>query len=147
MKRIIPVFIILFSFFYGCDDDPETTIKYFLKAKINQVEWTANTSLFADQAIVLTINGMNNNGSTLTLELNDVTPGTYTITKDRNHILYTDELANAFESKNSLPGTLTISENDASKNIVKGTFSVTLQSPLTGNIEIKEGNFELYYTE
>ncbi|HQV01264.1 MAG TPA: DUF6252 family protein, partial [Bacteroidia bacterium] len=132
MKKKLVLFLVIAMGFMGCNKDSETPIKYFLKANIYGATWEANTSLFADQAIVLTVNGMKSDGSTLTMEINDVTPGTYPITNDRNHILYTSQLADAFESKNALPGSLVIISNDVSKNIIKGTFQVTVQSPLTG---------------
>lgn len=87
---------------------------------------------------------MNNNGSNLTLELDDYTPGTYPITSDRNHILYTN--GNGWESTDSNPGTLTITSNNTSTHELKGTFSVTLLSPLTGNLEVSSGVIDVFYT-
>ncbi|MFN8166255.1 MAG: DUF6252 family protein [Bacteroidia bacterium] len=115
-----------------------------LSCKVGGQEWCSNSTCFADLAIVLTINGMNNNGSNLTLELDDYTPGTYPITSDRNHILYTN--GNGWESTDSNPGTLTITSNNTSTHELKGTFSVTLLSPLTGNLEVSSGVIDVFYT-
>ena len=120
---------------------------YYLQATIDGQTWKADASLFADKAIVMTISGLSQNGSSLTLELDDYTPGTYLIKNSRNHILYTSQMADAFESTDSNPGTLVIISNDQSKNLLKGTFNFTGQSPLTGNKTISNGTFEVYYTE
>lgn len=129
------------------DDTATPVISYFLQATIDGQTWKANTSLFADKAIVMTINGINQQGSSLTLELDDFTPGTYQIKNSRNHIIYTSQLADAFESTDGNPGTLVITSNDESKNLLKGTFTFTGQSPLSGNKTISNGSFEVFYTE
>lgn len=120
---------------------------YYLKADISGASWCANTSLFADYAIVMTINGISSNGATLTLELDDVSPGTYPIKQDRNHILYTSSLGVGYESTNDNPGSLTILSNDTSSNIINGSFNATLRSPVSGNISVANGTFKLFYTE
>ncbi|MCC6385040.1 MAG: hypothetical protein LC117_04825 [Bacteroidia bacterium] len=139
----------------GCSkkkDEKENTetcpiTNYFLKADISNKTWCANTTLFANYAIVMTINGISSSGGTLTLELDDVQTGSYQITKDRNHILYTDPMAVGYESTNDNPGSLVILSNDSATNIIQGSFNVNLRSPLTGNLEVKNGSFKLFYTE
>ena len=125
----------------------DPVISYFLQATIDGQTWKADASLFADKAIVITISGINQQGSSLTLELDDFNPGTYQIKNSRNHILYTSQLADAFESTDGNPGTLVITSNDDAKNLLKGTFSFTGQSPVSGNKTISNGSFEVYYTE
>ena len=116
-----------------------------LSCKVAGQEWCANTTCFGDLAIVMTINGINSSTSSLTLELEDFAPGTYQITQDRNHILYTS--GDAWESTNDNPGTLVITSNDTSTNRLTGTFSVTLRSPIRGNLTVTNGSFNLFYTE
>lgn len=121
---------------------------YTLTFTSNGSTFCANASLFADYAAgVMTVNGLNQGGASLTMELDSVTPGTYQIKENTNHFLYTDAIANGFESTDGNPGTLVIISNDQSSNIIKGNFSVTLQSPLTGNVTLNNGNFTLLYTE
>lgn len=93
----------------------------------------------------MTINGLNGNGSSLTLELDSVMPGTYQITEDVNHMIYLN--GDGWESTNDNPGTLVITSNNTSTNQIKGTFTVTLRSPLSGNLSVTEGKFDLFYTE
>ena len=78
----------------------------------------------------MTINGLNGNGSSLTLKLDSVMPGTYQITEDVNHMIYLN--GDGWESTNDNPGTLVITSNNTSTNQIKGTFTVTLQEPAFG---------------
>lgn len=155
MIRIITCLVIISGLATGCskkkEDKPGADNcllnNYYLKADISGTAWCANTTLFADYAIVMTINGISSNGATLTLELDDVTQGTYTIKQDRNHILYTSSLGVGYESTNDNPGNLTIISNDTANNIINGSFNVTLRSPVSGNISVSNGTFKLFYTE
>lgn len=156
MKKILLAILVFTVFIFSCKKDKEVTtpssstnctsiIPNKLSAKISNVSWCADQSCFGDLGTIMTINGLNGNGSSLTLELDDFMPGTYPITLDRNHILYTE--INAYESTNSLPGSLTITSNDTASNLLKGYFSVTLKSPISGSVSISEGFISLYYTE
>ncbi len=116
-----------------------------LSAKIGTQSWCADQTCFGDLAIIMTINGLNGNASSLTLELDDFTPGTYTINQDRNHIVYTG--FDGYESTDDNPGTLVIQSNDTSTNLIKGTFNVSLRSPISGNLSVSDGKFSIYYTE
>lgn len=118
-----------------------------LTASINGQSWCANQTLFADEAIVLTINGMRNDGSTLTLEIDNFMPGIYVINADTNHILYTTSTAIGYESTSDNPGTLTIIENDQSNNRLKADFTVILREPLAGNSISVSGNVNVVYAE
>ncbi len=155
MKKVLISLIILSGVAASCskkkEDKPGTDNcllnNYFLKADIAGTAWCANTTLFADYAIVMTINGISSNGATLTLELDDVSTGTFQIKQDRNHVLYTSSLGVGYESTNDNPGSLTIISNDTANNIINGSFNVTLRSPISGNISLSNGTFKLFYTE
>lgn len=158
MKNNLLFLSIIMLTIAGCkkDEKPTTTntpvecssiLPNKLSGKIDGQSWCADQTCFGDQAIIMTINGINSNGSTLTLELDDFTPGTYPINQDQNHILYTSSIAMAFESTNSNPGTLVISSNDTTTNLIKGTINTSLQNPLGGNTTLSEGSFSIYYTE
>lgn len=118
-----------------------------LSATVDGNLFCADATLFADKAIVMTINGISQSTASLTLELDDFTPGTYTINNNKNHVLYTDPLAGGYESTNGNPGTLVISGNDTANNILTGTFNVTVQSPIFGNKKIENGVIHVFYTE
>lgn len=124
----------------------ELTGGYVLKATVNNSLWCADVSLFGDLAILMTINGMKQDGSSLTLELDDFIPGTYEISADRNHILYTTA-GSGYESTNDNPGILTIIENNESSNYFRATFSGVLKNPIGGSINISGGEVKLIYTE
>ncbi|MGI8893183.1 MAG: DUF6252 family protein [Bacteroidia bacterium] len=102
-------------------------------------------TLFADYAIVMTINGMNQNSSMLTLELDDVDPGIYEIREDRNYVLYTTT-GQSWHSTDDNPGSLVIISNDVANNRIIGNFEFTGRNPIGGNISIS-GNFDVLYTE
>ncbi|MBL0102650.1 MAG: hypothetical protein IPP51_02070 [Bacteroidetes bacterium] len=156
MKKLYFILFAMILISAGCKkDEPVTSeptpvgcssvLPNKLSCKVAGQEWCANTTCFGDLAIIMTINGVNSSTSSLTLELEDFTPGTYQIREDRNHILYTS--GNAWESTNDNPGTLIITSNDTSTNHLTGTFTVTLRSPLTGNLSITNGVINLFYTE
>lgn len=155
MGRALTSVLIISVLIAGCskkkDDTPGSVNcllnNYYLKADISGLAWCANTTLFADYAIVMTINGISSNGASLTLELDDVLPGTYPIKQDRNHILYTSPMGAGYESTNDNPGSLTIISNDTANNIINGSFNVTLRSPIAGNVSVSNGTFKLFYTE
>jgi hypothetical protein len=107
----------------------------------------ANASLFGDQSIIMTINGISLTGETFTLELDDVTPGTYAMTTDTNHILHTDQLGMAWESTNAMPCTLLVLSNNTSTNLLEANFSGTLKSPLGLTKVINSGTVKVSYTE
>ncbi len=103
-------------------------------------------SLFADQAVVLTINGVSLSGSTLTLELDSLDPGTYDMTEDANHVLFTN-ITGAYESSNSDPATLVIASHDEGANRIQGSFSGPLTNPLGGTSPTITGSFDMFYLE
>lgn len=118
-----------------------------LKWAISGVSRCADQTLFGDYGILMTINGIAGNGESLTLQLDSVRPGTYSIKADVNSILYTDNLAMAWQSTDDNPGTLTISLNDTNTNRFEATFSATLRNPLGASKTLNGGNIKVYYTE
>ncbi|HQW23752.1 MAG TPA: DUF6252 family protein [Bacteroidia bacterium] len=158
MKSKLFSLALLILIIAGCKKEDETStpiapvgcssiLPNKLSVKVDGQSWCADQTCFGDLAIVMTINGINSNGSTLTLELDDFTPGTYPINQDQNHILYTSSLAMAYESTNSNAGTLVITSNDTTSNLIKGTINSTLHNPLGGDVALTEGTFSIYYTE
>ncbi len=156
MKKITIAFLALSAFIFSCKKENEPTtptttnsctsiIPNKLSAKVSGVTWCADQSCFADLGTIMTINGLNGAGSSLTLELDDFMPGTYPITLDRNHVLYTG--IDAYESTNALPGSVTITSNDTVSNVLKGSFSVSVKGPISGTVSISEGQISVYYTE
>ncbi len=118
-----------------------------LSAKFGELVWCADQTCFGDQAIIMTINGINSNGSSLTIELDDFSPGTYPINQDQNHVLFINAYGFAYESTNNYAGTLVISSNDTIANLIKGRINTSLISPVYGSTTLSEGSFSIYYTE
>lgn len=156
MKKFIyfSFFILVFA---GCKDDKEILPSIITDNCIlpnGHLKWTsggnqtcANASLFGDQGLIMTINGISLTGETFTMELDNVTPGTYAMTTDTNHVLHTDQLGMAWESTNSNPATLIILSNNTSTNVLEANFSGTLKSPLGLNKTINSGTLKITYTE
>jgi hypothetical protein len=53
----------------------------------------------------------------------------------------------AWESTNDNPGTLVITSNNTSTNVIQGTFNLTVRNPLGVSKNITNGNFKVSYTE
>lgn len=155
MKKIILLSLITsFAFINSCkkDDNSSSTNNCtlptgYLRCTAGSTDFCADQSLFADYAIVMTINGIAGNGSTLTLELDNVQPGTYQMKELTNHILYTSPLGEGFETTDDNPGTLIITSNNTSTNTIEGSYSATVRSPISGNLNITKGTFKVFYTE
>ncbi len=155
------IFLPLFLFFtlsiiVACsEDDNKDIITDSCSLPIGHLKWTtqgtpycANATLFADQAIVMTINGITQAGLSMTLELDSVEPGTYTMDDNTNHLLFTDQYAFDWQSSDDQPGTIVITKNDKSANQIEGTFQVNAKNSITGTFrQISNGNFRLTYTE
>lgn len=156
MKKIIFVTFISLMF-AGCEEDKEILPGIITDNCIlpnGHLKWTsggiqkcANASLFGDQGLVMTVNGISLTGESFTLELDNVAPGTYAMTTDSNHILHTDQLGMAWESTNGNPATLVILSNNTSTNVLEANFSGTLKNPLGLNKTISNGSLKITYTE
>lgn len=117
-----------------------------LQGTIGSDAFCANTTLFADLAIVLTANGIMSNGSTLTLELDSVGVGSHAMRAEVNSILYTDPLGLAWKSIDGGSTTLTISSHDTGGNRIQGSISGSLYAPIGGAARAISASFDLTYT-
>ena len=118
-----------------------------LQATFNDAPWCADLTLFADGITgTITISGMTQMGSTLTLELEDTAVGTHAMREDRNSILFTT-LASAFSTSNDDPGTLTITTHDTATRRLRGTFTANVYEELGGTSRPLSGNFDVQYIE
>ena len=154
IKIVACLFFVLFS---ACNEDKDgipDVLSDNCEMPNGHLKWNfgsnsscANASLFGDLAIVLTVNGISLSGETLTLELDDVATGNYSISGDTNHLLLTDQLGMAWESSNSNPGTLTILSNNTSSNKLEATFNAQLKNPLGLSKTLSSGILKITYTE
>ncbi|MBL7924945.1 MAG: hypothetical protein JNL88_12160 [Bacteroidia bacterium] len=107
----------------------------------------ASASLFADQAMVMTVNGISQTGLSMTLELDSMQPGTYEMKAGVNSLLFTDQLGMAWQSTDDNPGTLVVSSNNASTNLFEASFNCTARNPLGMSKSISGGTLRVFYTE
>lgn len=157
MKKIICFAALSISILTSCEDEKDVIPSILTdncQLPNGHLKWStggnqscANASLFGDQGLVMTINGISLTGETFTMELDDVTPGTYSMTTDTNHILHTDQLGMAWESTNGSPATLVILSNNTSTNVLEANFSGTLKNPLGLNKTISSGSLKIIYTD
>lgn len=96
---------------------------------------------------VLTLNGISQQGATLTLELDSLTVGAHDMTEGTNSLLFTTTLGLAYRTADGDPGTVTITSHDTSARRMQGTYAADLYSPLGGAPKAIVGNFDLYYIE
>jgi len=155
------VVAILSVFFLGCkkDDssgnssntsvlDPCNQVNGSMRWTFNGVSGCANSSLFADAAIVLTAMGMQSSGETLVMELDSMAAGTYVMNEEQNTIVYTDNLSMAWMTSNDQPGTLIITENNTSTNRIRLTINASLRNVITGQSrQLTNCTLDAYYTE
>jgi hypothetical protein len=119
-----------------------------LQATFDGAAWCPNVSLFADLgAGVMTINGMTMMGSTLTLELDSLSPGTYEMKEFTNSILFTTTLAAAYRSTDEAPASLVITAHDTGAKRIQGSFSGQLYSDLSGASKPVTGSFDMTYLD
>lgn len=140
----------------GKDDDPAPSPGspvacgvdgFRLQATIGPDAFCANASLFADRAVLLTVNGIQTTGATLTLELDSTSVGAHAAGESINHVLYTDRLGLAWRSSDSDPATLDITSHDTAANRIKGAVNGRLHAPVGGATRTISATFELVYTE
>jgi Family of unknown function (DUF6252) len=155
------VVAILSVVIYGCkkDDssgnssntsvlDPCNHVNGSMRWTFNGVSGCANSSLFADAAIVLTAMGMQSSGETLVMELDSMAVGTYVMNEDQNTIVYTDNLSMAWITSNNQPGSLVITENNTSTNHIRLTINASLKNVLSGQSrQLTNCTLDAYYTE
>lgn len=156
-KCLLAGAVLLAVSFSACkkDDDGDDTALEGCSLPQGSLKWTAdggalcaNASLFADYAIMMTINGVSQTGATLTLELDSVAPGTYQMKELENSVLFTDELGMAWQSTDDNPGTLTVTKNNESTNEFEASFTVAVRNPLLGTSQtLSGGSIKVFYTE
>lgn len=155
LQQILLV-ITLIPLLWGCkkDGDEEQSLAVGCSLPTGSLKWTAdgasqcaNVSLFADHALIMTVNGITVTGATMTMELDSVQPGTYAVKELTNSMIYTDQLGMAFLSTDTAPGTVTITKNDTVANWLEATFTVSLKNPLGVSKTITEGMLQVDYTE
>ena len=156
MSRYLLLLLIPITlFFSGCEKDtpspsPVTDVcllpNGFIKWNDNHGSYCATTA-FADEAIVLTMNGVSLNGPTITLELTEYSAGTHPITDNINNIFYTSALGLSYLSNNSHPGTLNITSYSPSNHQIKGNFQCMVYDPagIAAPLSLS-GSFSMYYT-
>ncbi len=156
IKRI--GFLLSLLFLSSCgEDSPENPLNNIsdncslpnghLKWTVEGNDYCANASLFADHALVMTMNGITLTGITITLELDSILPGTYPMKADINSILFTDQLGMAWQTTDDNPGTLQITSNNTSTNLLQASFSATLRNPLGLSKSLSQGTIKIHYTE
>lgn len=117
-----------------------------LQAVFDGTDFCANVNLFCSPASgEITINGLSSVGSTLTLQLDTMAPGTYDMSTSDNVVLFTTSFGIGYMSNDSLPATLTISEHDTEADRIKGSFSGELITALGGAPKSISGSFDMYY--
>lgn len=151
----LPLLFSSFLFLSSCKDKEEDPVPYVdpcelingsLQWNFNNAAYCADANIIADLAIVLTVNGLNQNGPSLTFELESVQPGTYGVDDNNNSFTYTDALGMAWITPVQNAGNIIVTSHDAAQNKVQGTFNVGLENPLTGVIKTMTGTFRLTYT-
>jgi hypothetical protein len=95
----------------------------------------------------MTINGITQQGATLTLELDSLSVGTHAMTETNNTILYTTQLALAYAATDGAPASVTITEHNVSTRRIRGNFSGPLYSPIGGAPKSISGSFDLFYVQ
>ncbi len=95
----------------------------------------------------MTISGMTQQGATLTLEIEDVFVGTHPLNDTQNTLLFTTNMAIAYNSTDGDPGTLTITTYDTVARRIKGSFSASLTNPLGGPSKPITGSFDMFYVD
>lgn len=120
-----------------------------LEATFDGSAFCANASLFAAEgAGVITINGIDQQGRTLTLELDSLTVGSHAINAATNVLLFTTQLGLPYASSDATPGTLTITAHDTAARRLTGSFAAQLGSDgLPGPPKSIQGEFDVTYVE
>ncbi len=119
-----------------------------LQATFDGSGFCPNASLFASEgAGAITISGLDQQGRSLTLELDSLTVGTHAMNEGTNTLLYTTQLALAYLTNNTTPGTLVITSHDVSARRLKGSFTASLTNELSPTTKSISGDFDVVYVE
>ncbi|MFM8432312.1 MAG: DUF6252 family protein [Bacteroidota bacterium] len=133
-------------------DTPSTGCNTFLPNKLSATvsgsQFCSDSACIADYGTELYINGTSMDGRILTLFLDSIEPGTYTIGTDVNSIIYIDPLGLMSFSSDDQPGELVITSHDLVSNRVKGRFNAVVKDPLlSASSNISSGTFDVIYLE
>ncbi len=99
---------------------------------------------FGDQ--VMSINGISDMVSSLTLDLQDTEVGVHDFNGASNFMLLT-QLGFPWMSSDSLPGSFEITSHDLAHQKIAGTFQVDLFNEQTNNVKSIEGEFDVNYSD
>jgi hypothetical protein len=119
-----------------------------LQATIDGSAYCPDVNLFAALgAGAITMSGLSSMGSTLTLEIDSLGVGSYSMSETANTLLHTTTLGLGYMSSDSDPATLTITEHDTTLRRIKGSFAGTLYSAIGAAPKNITGSFDMLYTE
>lgn len=120
-----------------------------LEATFDGSAFCANASLFAAEgAGIITVNGIDQQGRTLTLELDSFAVGSHAMNAATNAVLFTTQLGIPYTSNDASPGTLTITSHDTATRRLTGSFAAQLSSDgLPGPPKSIQGEFDVTYVE
>jgi hypothetical protein len=118
-----------------------------LEADLDGSETCFSSSLIANLADgQLSIGGVNPASGTVALLLDDMTVGTHAATDSVNHVLLIISGV-AYQTRDDLPGEITISSHDLGSNHIKGSFSAQLTSADGSPAKSLAGTFDVTYLE
>ncbi len=117
-----------------------------LQANFDGASWCPTVNLYATAAATgqIGINGITLMGSTLTLLLDSVAPGTYQMVETANAMIFTTSTSITYIAREIDPVTLVISEHDVVNRRIKGTFQGHVHTALLEPKAI-EGSFDVEY--
>ncbi|NLI24062.1 MAG: hypothetical protein GX419_05095 [Bacteroidales bacterium] len=139
MKRILPLFIILF--FLGCSKD---SVMYRMTAFINGDAWQCIMPVIVVENMKLVITGTSLDGRTIIITVNGISPGRYQLSAAEGlaqcAALYKASLQVSDEDAYaSIDGSITLSSVDQVNNRVSGTFQFSCYRNLTESVSITQG--------
>ena len=118
-----------------------------LQAELDGSETCFSSSLIANLADgQLSIGGVNPASGTVALLLDDMTVGTHAATDSVNHLMLIIGGV-AYQTRDDLPGQITISSHDQDGNHIKGAFSAQLTSANGSPAKSLVGTFDVSYLE
>jgi hypothetical protein len=148
MNRILfLVFALLIGtvlLFTACDKEPEE-VADFLRCSLDGKVWTASSAIqgsVADPLIIL--NGINQQGDTLRMLIQDQQPGTFPV-KNTQNVTILKTAGKTYIPLNSADGYLTISKHNTGNKTIEGTFYLTLDGGQGDWKELTEGSFKVTY--
>ncbi len=96
--------------------------------------------------ISATVSGITLLGNTLSIQLDTLAPGTYTISEAENAVLYM-AIGTPYTSMGDSAGSVTISSHDAAAHSLKATFAATVRNEMSGSTKAISGSVDVTYTD